>query len=91
MHILENQHTKSVQYKFFPRLKTFRGRLYQFCAFLKIKLKADRPHPRDYPHTSTNYRHTDKHLRQVMTAIALCCTRQSKAPNIDHCTPENRP
>ena len=26
--------------------------------------------------------------RLVMTAIALCCTRQSRAPNIDCCTPE---
>ena len=29
------------------------------------KLKADRLHPRDYPHTPNNYRHTDKHLRLV--------------------------
>ncbi len=27
-----------------------------------IQLKADRPHPRYYPHTPTGYRHTDKHL-----------------------------
>ncbi len=33
------------------------------------KLKADRPHPRHYPHTPTNYRHTDKHLRLVMALI----------------------
>ena len=52
------------------------------------KLKADQPHPRDYPHTPTNYRHTDKHLRLVMTPIALYCTRQSRAPNIDRCAPE---
>ncbi len=26
---------------------------------------------------TTDYRHADKHLRLVMTLIALCCTRQS--------------
>ncbi len=52
------------------------------------KLKVDRPHPCDYPHTSTDYRHTDKHLGLVMTLIAFCCTRQSRAPNIDRCAPE---
>ena len=30
------------------------------------ELKADRPHPRNYPHTPTDYRHTDNHLRLVM-------------------------
>ena len=54
----------------------------------KKKLKAGRPHPRYYPHTPPDYRHTDKHLRLVMTFIALCCTRQSWAPNIDCCVPE---
>ncbi len=34
---------------------------------------------------------TDKHLRLVMTLIALDCTRQSRAPNFDRCTPENQP
>ncbi len=29
-------------------------------------LKADGPHSRYYPHTPTDYRHTDKHLRLVM-------------------------
>ena len=33
------------------------------------KLKADRPHPRDFPHTPSDYRHTDKHLRLIMTLI----------------------
>ncbi len=42
------------------------------CSILPIKLKADRPHPRYYPHTPPDYRHTDKHLRLVMTFIALC-------------------
>ncbi len=41
-----------------------------------------------YPHTPTDYRHIDKHLRLIITPIALCCTRQSCAPNIDCCTPE---
>ena len=50
--------------------------------------KADRPHPRDYPHTPIDYRNTDNHLRLVMGAVALCCTRQSRAPNIDHCALE---
>ena len=40
--------------------------------FLSQQLKADRPHPRNYPHTPTGYRHTDKHLRLVMTPIAVC-------------------
>ena len=44
------------------------------------KLKADRLHPRDYPHMPTEYRHTDKHLRLVMTLNAHCCTRQRRAP-----------
>ncbi len=42
------------------------------------KSKADRPHPRNYPHMQTNYRHTDKHPRLVMTLNALCCTRQTE-------------
>ena len=28
-----------------------------------ILLKADRPHPCNYPHTPTDYRHTDEHLK----------------------------
>ena len=35
-------------------------------------LKADQLHPRYYPHTPPDYRHTD--LRLVMTFIALCCS-----------------
>ena len=53
------------------------------------KLKADRPHPRNFPHMPTGYRPTDKHLRLVMTPIALYCTRQSRAPNIDRCALES--
>ena len=49
-------------------------------------LKADRPHPRYYHYTPPDYRHTDKHLGLEMTFIALCCTRQSRAPNA-HCAP----
>ncbi len=41
------------------------------------QLKANRPYPRNYPHTPTDYRHTDKHLRLVMGVLALCCTRQN--------------
>ena len=33
---------------------------------------------RNYPHTLTDYRHTDKHLRLVMVLIALYCTQQSR-------------
>ncbi len=55
------------------------------------QLKADRPHPRDYPHMPTDYRHTHKHFRLVMTLIALYCTRQSLAPNIDRCVPKIQP
>ncbi len=51
-------------------------------------IKADRRHLCDYLHTPTDDRHTDKHLRLVVTLIALCCTRQSRAPNIDRCAPE---
>ena len=31
-----------------------------------IPLKADRPHPQDYPPNSPDYRHTDRFLRLVM-------------------------
>ena len=55
---------------------------------MKIGWKADRLHPHNYPDTPTDYSHTDKHLRLIMGAVAHCCTRQSRAPNIDHCTPE---
>ncbi len=33
--------------------------------------------------TLTDYRHTDKHLRLVMSLVALCWTRQSRAPIIN--------
>ncbi len=52
------------------------------------ELKADRPHPRNYLHTPTDYRYTDNHLRLVTVVGALCCTRQGRAPNIDRCAPE---
>ncbi len=42
-------------------------------------------HPRYYPYTLPDYRHTDKHLRLVMTLISLFFTR---SPNIDCCAPE---
>ncbi len=60
----------------------------------KKQLNADRPHPRYYPYMPSDYRHTDKHLRLVMTPNALWCTRQSRAPkwpNIDRCAPPIRP
>ncbi len=37
------------------------------------------------------YRQTDKYLRLVMILIALCCTPQIRAPNIDFCAPEISP
>ena len=45
-----------------------------------IILKANRPHPRNYQHMPTDYIHIAKYLRLVMTLIALCCTRKSRAP-----------
>ena len=51
-------------------------------------LKADWQHPRNYPPTPTDYRHTDNHLRMEMVVVALCCTWHSRAPNIDRCVPE---
>ena len=53
-----------------------------------LRIKADRLHLRYYPYKPPDYRHTDKYLRLVITPIALCCTQQSRAPNIDRCTPE---
>ena len=52
-------------------------------AMLIFALKADWPHPR-YSHTHPDYRHTDKHLRLLMTLIALCC----RASNINCCATE---
>ncbi len=43
-----------------------------------LRLKADRPHSRNYPHMPTDYRHTDKHLRLVMTLTALYCIWHSR-------------
>ncbi len=46
-----------------------------FCSCIKWlentfrKLKADRPHPHDYLHTPTDYRHTEKHFALVMTLL----------------------
>ncbi len=58
--------------------------------YISNKLKADRLHLHDYPQTPNDYRHvhTDNNLRLVMMVVALCCTRQSRAPNIDRCAPE---
>ena len=38
------------------------------------------PHSCNYPLTLSNYRLTDDHLRLVTLFVALCCTRQSRAP-----------
>ncbi len=67
------------------------GRMFsQSCIFSSVtmeivQLKANRLHLHDNPHSPTDYRHTDKHLRLVMTLIALCCPRQNRTPNIDRC------
>ncbi len=39
-------------------------------------LKADRPHPRNYPQTHTDFRHTDNGPRLVLV-VALCADRHS--------------
>ncbi len=54
---------------------------YIIMIMTRLALKADRPHPRNYPHMWPDYRHTDKHFRLIMTLIALCRTWQSRAPN----------
>ncbi len=55
--------------------------LLYMCEFIGIKLihynlklKADRQHLRCYPYMPPDYRYTDKHLRLVMTHIALRTT-----------------
>ncbi len=48
-----------------------------------IEIKADLPHPHDYLYMPTDYRHTDKYRRLVMTLVAFCYTRQCQVPNID--------
>ena len=40
--------------------------VYPILYIYQLILKADRPHPRDYPQTPTDYRHTDNHLRLVI-------------------------
>ncbi len=50
-----------------------------------IILKHDRPHPRNYPQTPPDHRHTEKHLSLV---IGACCTQQSRASSINRCAPE---
>ncbi len=47
-----------------------------------VKLKADRPPPRIYPHMPTDYRHTDEHLRLVMTL--LCWLLHSETQTDTH-------
>ena len=42
------------------------------------KLKADRPHPCNYPHTPTDCRHTDNRLRPVVVVVALRCTGKAE-------------
>ncbi len=42
---------------------------------VQLELKADQPHLRNYLHMPTDYTHTDKHFRLVMTLDALCTDR----------------
>ena len=37
---------------------------------LTLTLKVDRPYPCNYPHMPTDYRHTDKYFRLVMTLLS---------------------
>ncbi len=62
-----------------------------FLSLSVYKINADRLHQHNCPHTLTDYRCTDKHLRLLMPPIALNCTWQSQALNIDRCIPENWP
>ncbi len=52
------------------QLKRMPITLLLLAQYLK-KIKAGRPHPRNYSYTPPDYKHTDKHLRLVMTLIAL--------------------
>ena len=54
------------------------------------KLNADGPHPRDNPHTPTDYRHTDKHLGLVMTLIALSSDKRTDGRTDGHYLPASR-
>ena len=47
---------------------------YTYFLTIFAKLKADRLHLCNEPHTPTDYRHTVDHLRLGMTPIALCWT-----------------
>ena len=50
-----------------------------------VIIKADRPHPPDYPHKPPDYRYTDKVYGLIIVLLApdfgvfdLCCTRQAE-------------
>ncbi len=45
----------------------------QMCDKVVEKLKADRPHPRDYPPMPPDYRHTDQTLGLVTTTLYSEC------------------
>ncbi len=53
------------------RLRFERNIMPWYKAVLPHKIKADRPHPRNYPHTPTDDRHTYQHLRLAIALIAL--------------------
>ncbi len=67
---------------------------YELLLTFYLKLKADRPHPQDYPHTPPDYRRTDKCLGLLMTTLSsefegngLLLHSASRAPNIDRYAP----
>ncbi len=43
-----------------------------------VILKANRPHQRDCLHMSSDYRHTDKHLRLVMSTLPIVALGKAK-------------
>ena len=58
--------------------------VWQRCSSLNTK--NDLVHPRNKPHMPTDYRHTDKHLRLIMTSIPktnICVRCRTEQPDID--------
>ncbi len=74
---------KILKFHIFPSIWTIRS-----TEKYNPRLKADRPHSRNYLHTSTDYRHTAKHGRLIMGVVALCCNWKSRAPNINRYAPK---
>ena len=47
-----------------------------------LKLKADLPHPHDYPHMLTDYRYTDKHLRLVRLLLLFAALGKAEPATV---------